>query len=214
MRRSIRVIAAIATIGVIAAGWPGSAQAQRSDVEIWAQSCGNCHTNQPARRYSANQWGSISTHMMVQARLTDDESAAILRFLRKGARKPAAPTSNWQEAAAKSGSDDVVVLLASADATAATEWLQDPNGAALYSEECKSCHGKRGKGNGRAAKDLDPKPTDITDPEFLANTTDSAMGVAIRDGEEGMDPTELNGAEIDAVILYVRKLGGIRAKSD
>lgn len=123
-------------------------------------------------------------------------------------------TSNWQEAAAKSGSDDVVLLLASADATAATEWLQDPNGAAPYSEECKSCHGKRGKGNGRAAKDLDPKPTDITDAEFLANTTDSAMGVVIRDGSEGMDPTELNGAEIDAVILYVRKLGGIRAKSD
>ena len=199
---------------MLAAGWPGSAQAQRSDVEIWSQSCGNCHTNQPARRYSANQWGSITTHMMVQARLTDDESAAILRFLRKGARKPAASTSDWQETAAKSGTDDVGLLLASADATAATGWLQDPNGAALYSDECKSCHGKRGKGDGRAAKDLDPKPTDITEADFLANATDSAMGVAIRDGAEGMDPTELNGAEIDAVIQYVRKLGGIRAGSN
>jgi cytochrome c5 len=214
MRRSIRDCAAIAAIGAVAAGWAGLAQAQRSDVEIWSQSCGNCHTNQPARRYSADQWGKITTHMMVQARLTDDESAAILRFLRKGSRQPAAPTSKYQESAANSGTDDEGVLLASTTTITVAEWLQDPNGASLYSKECKSCHGKRGKGDGRAAKDLDPKPTDITDSEFLSETTDSAMEVAIRDGSEGMDPTELNGAEVDAVIQYVRKLGGIRAGSN
>ena len=51
-------------------------------------------------------------------------------------------------------------------------------------------------------------------PEFLDNTTDSAMAAVIRDSEEGMDPTGLTAAEIDAVIHYVRKLGEIWATSN
>jgi mono/diheme cytochrome c family protein len=35
-------------------------------------------------------------------------------------------------------------------------------GARLYEENCASCHGEKGKGDGEAAKDLKPSPTDLT----------------------------------------------------
>lgn len=35
---------------------------------------------------------------------------------------------------------------------------------ALYAENCSSCHGVEGRGNGPRAKELDPPPADFTDP--------------------------------------------------
>jgi mono/diheme cytochrome c family protein len=35
-------------------------------------------------------------------------------------------------------------------------------GAELYGEHCVSCHGAKGKGDGDAAKDLNPPPADLT----------------------------------------------------
>jgi high-affinity iron transporter len=36
-------------------------------------------------------------------------------------------------------------------------------GAKLYAEECGSCHGEQGRGDGNAGRGLDPAPTDFTD---------------------------------------------------
>jgi mono/diheme cytochrome c family protein len=36
------------------------------------------------------------------------------------------------------------------------------NGEKLYAENCASCHGTTGKGDGEAAKDLNPPPVDLT----------------------------------------------------
>lgn len=90
MRYQILGLSLVAGLMVLAA--PGTAQAQdsRSDVEIWAQSCSSCHAIQPARRYTADQWESIMVHMKLTANLTDAESAAVLRFMTQGARKPGA----------------------------------------------------------------------------------------------------------------------------
>lgn len=68
---------------------PGSVHAQRSgrsDVNIWAQTCSNCHANQPRSKYESVKWEAIMVHMQLVARLTDDETQAVLRYLKRGAR--------------------------------------------------------------------------------------------------------------------------------
>jgi len=37
-----------------------------------------------------------------------------------------------------------------------------PDGAKFYAENCVSCHGMSGRGNGPLAKELDASPTDLT----------------------------------------------------
>jgi Dihaem cytochrome c len=106
MRYQILGLSLVAGLIVLSA--PGTAQAQdsRSDVEIWAQSCSSCHAIQPARRYTADQWGSIMVHMKLTANLTDAESAAVLRFMSQGARKQAGTEEDYQAAAALSARVD------------------------------------------------------------------------------------------------------------
>ena len=86
--------------------------AQRSGVEIWAESCGNCHTLQPARRYTADQWQKIMVQMMITARLPDEDAAAVLRFLQRGARTPGESDSSSD---ADPPEDPSPVLLAARD---------------------------------------------------------------------------------------------------
>ncbi len=76
---TLSVLALVMLIGVL----PSNAEAQddRSGLEMWAQTCGNCHQNQPAGRYSKDYWISVIAHMRIEARLTDAEAEAILAFL-------------------------------------------------------------------------------------------------------------------------------------
>jgi hypothetical protein len=86
--RTLRWVAGAAAVALTMLGSPEAVEAQddRSGVEIWSQTCGNCHRNQPGSRYSADKWRSILMHMRIDARLTDDETAAILAFLTRGDR--------------------------------------------------------------------------------------------------------------------------------
>ena len=86
----VRALALTAGL-VIASGMtaPG-AEAQRSGAEIWRSTCGSCHALQPPGRYTAKDWQSIGTHMIIQARLTTAQGNAVLRFLRQGARETTA----------------------------------------------------------------------------------------------------------------------------
>jgi mono/diheme cytochrome c family protein len=43
-------------------------------------------------------------------------------------------------------------------------------GRLLYMKHCKSCHGTKGKGDGKKAKSLDTKTPDLTTPEFKIQT--------------------------------------------
>src|SRR5579872_5847139 len=47
-------------------------------------------------------------------------------------------------------------------------------GKVLYEQQCQSCHGKGGKGDGPAAKDLPKKCGDLSDPK-LWSQTDGAL---------------------------------------
>jgi hypothetical protein len=70
------------------AAFPRVAHAQRSGIEIWAATCGNCHLVQPAERYSPKDWDAIGTHMVITARLTDAQAAVVLEFLKTNAKRP------------------------------------------------------------------------------------------------------------------------------
>jgi mono/diheme cytochrome c family protein len=43
-------------------------------------------------------------------------------------------------------------------------------GKVIYPRECASCHGAKGKGNGRMASSCSPRPTDLTSPSVWKQT--------------------------------------------
>lgn len=80
-------------------GAPTDLEAQRSGAEIWRATCGNCHALQPPGRYTAKDWRSIGTHMVITARLTTAQGEAVLEFLRQGARSTAEGPSDTPDVA-------------------------------------------------------------------------------------------------------------------
>lgn len=84
----------------------------------------------------------------------------------------------------------------------------------MFDDECASCHGKQGRGNGRAGRDMDPRPTDITKPEFLDEHSDEDMFKKIIEGDGEMDPYRdiFTDEQIHAIIAYTRQLGEKRRK--
>ncbi|NIN68592.1 MAG: c-type cytochrome, partial [Anaerolineae bacterium] len=51
-----------------------------------------------------------------------------------------------------------------------------------YNEYCAVCHGATGKGDGPVATNLDPPPTDFTDPEVMENKSYQDLFNAVRRG--------------------------------
>lgn len=177
----------------------GLAAQQRSGVEIWSQTCGNCHLIQPANRYTAGQWESVMVNMMILARMTDDEAEAVLDFLKGGAR---------QVASAEPAAEPVVLArLASSDPT--FTGIAVPSGAEIYAKECVACHGKAGGGDGPAAVALNPRPTDLTKGEFQRGRTDDQLAEVIAKGQKTMPGfgKRLSPEDISALVSYIRELG-------
>lgn len=110
----VLVPAGLVVFATIATPVPGAAQ--RSGVEIWAQSCGRCHRPQPASRYTADVWETIMTQMQIYARLTDDEANAVLEFLQSGAKRVAR---------GESGADSTLVAEADAGSIGGTSRLPE-----------------------------------------------------------------------------------------
>lgn len=92
--------------------------------------------------------------------------------------------------------------------------LIQADGKKLFKDECASCHGKQGRGNGRAGRDMDPRPTDITKPEFLDEKSDEELFKAIIEGNGEMDPYRdiFTDEQIHSIIAYTRQLGEKRRK--
>jgi len=59
------------------------------------------------------------------------------------------------------------------------------NGERLFEENCVSCHGPRGAGDGPSADTLNPKPRDFTDPERLNHYAPYQFFQAVSFGVEG-----------------------------
>lgn len=90
-------------------------------------------------------------------------------------------------------------------------------GKVLFMSACVPCHGEGGKGDGVAAKDLNPKPRNLTDPAYMAPLDDrylyeliSRGGVAVGKSPQ-MPEFALSPQDIQNLIAYVRTLasGGV-----
>lgn len=85
-------------------------------------------------------------------------------------------------------------------------------GHQLYITTCAPCHGMTGKGDGPAAANLNPKPRDHTNGEYMRKLTDDRIGHTVKKGGAGFGypgmpaQPQLKEDEIDALIAYVRSL--------
>jgi len=87
-------------------------------------------------------------------------------------------------------------------------------GRDVYQYYCQTCHGETGAGDGFNAFNLDPRPRDLSDPEFQKKKTDADLRDAIRRGGAGVGLSPLmppwghtlSERQIDDVILHLRTL--------
>jgi mono/diheme cytochrome c family protein len=88
-----------------------------------------------------------------------------------------------------SGIAGINLLLSSGRTQSLSPVKPDPTsirlGSALYAKHCATCHGVSGKGNGKAACDLDPRPADLTDGS-VAKMSDGQLFRKISNGRKPM----------------------------
>ena len=85
-------------------------------------------------------------------------------------------------------------------------------GEFLYNKYCAVCHGAGGEGDGFNAFNLDPKPRDFTDFEYMSNFSDDRLFEAINQGGRGINksvnmPTwknVLKDYQISYLVSYIR----------
>ena len=198
MKTSKRILVAGCVLGVATALMPAGVLTQRSGVEVWSQTCGNCDMVQPANRYTTDQWESIMVRMKTWARLTDDESDAVLGFLKGGAERLASAEAEYP----------VGLLLASANARGFAWTATMSDSTKDFASLCVACHGKTGRGDGPVAAVLNPRPTDLADPEFQTARSDDELEVVVTEGKDTMPNfgNQLTPEQIAGVVSYIRSL--------
>ena len=90
------------------------------------------------------------------------------------------------------------------------------DGSSVYNRSCASCHGRTGAGDGPAAKQLNPPPSNLVDSEWKHGTSDGEIFAVVRNG---VPKTAMKGFaskmaehEIWDVINYIRSIGPQPAK--
>jgi len=81
-------------------------------------------------------------------------------------------------------------------------------GKKVFEQNCASCHGAKGKGDGAAAAALNPKPANFTLGKFKYGSGDADLAKTIKNGKGSMPPwgAVLSGKDVDNVISYIRTL--------
>ncbi len=105
-----------------------------------------------------------------------------------------------------------LVLAASTGAAQTPAATATPDGAALYRQHCKTCHGSTGTPPQRMLAKYKDLPT--LDSAFIAARSDDSLVVVIRDGiGRDMKPfkEKLTAQEIAAVAQFLRTLGASKA---
>jgi mono/diheme cytochrome c family protein len=80
-------------------------------------------------------------------------------------------------------------------------------GKGIFDRECASCHGDRGKGDGKKGRDLDLSPADLSAPD-VASQTDGALFWKITTGRKPMPSFQktLSDEQRWQVVHYIRSL--------
>ncbi len=191
-------LTALAGLAVVLAA-PEPASAQESGAEVWGRTCARCHRMQPPSKYDARHWEAIMGHMALNARLTSDEEDAVREFLMAAARRIASEQPSTEPS--------VVAEMAARDLAVVAASLQ-VDGKEVYDGQCAACHGKSGEGDGPAAMVFDPKPTDLTDADYMGTLTREALLKVLADGKGDMPGYSalLSQEELEALAEYVRSL--------
>jgi len=83
-------------------------------------------------------------------------------------------------------------------------------GQATYGAQCAMCHGELGKGDGPAAAMLNPKPKDLSAPDFWTGRTEESVAEIVRQGKAGSAmmgyQSVLTAEQIRDVVTYLRSL--------
>jgi mono/diheme cytochrome c family protein len=89
---------------------------------------------------------------------------------------------------------------------------QTPDGATVYRQHCRTCHGPTGKPAARMAS-LYPKLPNLTDSTLMAGLTVDGIVNVLKKGQGDMKPfaEKLSAAEMTAVAEYVKTLPGAHA---
>jgi mono/diheme cytochrome c family protein len=87
-------------------------------------------------------------------------------------------------------------------------------GEKLYAHYCSPCHGMNGDGKGFNARNLDPRPANHADAEFMAKRTDKDLTDAISGGGRFVGKSSLmppwgntfSKAQIKGIVLHLRNV--------
>lgn len=90
---------------------------------------------------------------------------------------------------------------------------QQPDGAAIYKQHCRSCHGAQGVPAQRMLS-LYPKLKSLADSTFLASLSTDSIAAVTRSGVGDMKAyaDKLSADEIAAVARFVKSLGDSTAR--
>jgi mono/diheme cytochrome c family protein len=91
---------------------------------------------------------------------------------------------------------------------------EERQGKVLFTKYCSVCHGTEGKGDGFNAFNLDPRPRDLSDKEYMSAFSEERLYQTIDLGGRGMNKSpsmpswggRLNRADIRYVIAYVQSM--------
>jgi cbb3-type cytochrome c oxidase subunit III len=84
-------------------------------------------------------------------------------------------------------------------------------GQKVYAQNCASCHGESGKGDGKMGAELKPPPSNLADADWKHGSSDGEIFTVIRDGVQktGMKSfkSKLTTDQIWQVVNYVHSIG-------
>ena len=91
---------------------------------------------------------------------------------------------------------------------------EERQGKVLFTKYCSVCHGTDGKGDGFNAFNLDPRPRDLSDKQYMSAFTEERLYQTIDLGGRGMNKSpsmpswggRLNRQEIKYLIAFIQSM--------
>ena len=121
----------------------------------------------------------------------------------------------------QSGQESEAFLKAGSDSVGEMDVYQkytysERRGKRMFGIYCVICHGDSGQGDGFNAFNLDPRPHDLTDTEYMSALTDASLNEVTAQGGRGVNKSILMPAydhtlserEIREIVSYIRTLPG------
>ncbi len=189
---------------------PADVPDAHAGLPLYANRCANCHGPEgkgdgemsgnlpkPPRDYSDEEFRRTAVPSMMFQTITDGRL--------EGGMPPFGPSSS--NAIDTAGRWDLVAAVYSLGTPAAA--LEE--GRAVYEENCLSCHGENGDGDGPQAADSAATPTDLTDLRYWYNRSNEMVFVNLQDTEIVDHAYALDEAALWDVTDYARSFSYVFA---